>query len=78
MATLDESLLNPVQISFKLSNKTSEFFELISTGVMTKFICEKKENENWILDNKSYLAEEKQLTLKILSTASSLADSQLQ
>jgi len=52
--------------------------ELVSTGVTTKFICEKKENENWILDNKSYLAEEKQLTLKILSTASSLADSQLQ
>ena len=51
--------------------------ELLSTGVSTKFICETKNNENWILDNKSYLSEEKQLTLKILSTASKLADSEL-
>lgn len=51
--------------------------ELVSTGVSTKFICEIKDNTNWILDNKSYLSEEKQLTLKILETASKLSDSKL-
>ena len=51
--------------------------ELISTGVSTKFICEKKENDNWISDGKNYFSEEKQLTLKILETASTLADSEL-
>ena len=51
--------------------------ELISTGVSTKFICQKKENDNWVSDGKNYLSEEKQLTLKILKTASTLADSEL-
>ena len=51
--------------------------ELISTGISTRFICETKNNENWVSDNKNYLSEEKQLTLKILDSASKLADSKL-
>ena len=51
--------------------------ELISTGVSTKFICEKKDADSWISDGKNYLSEEKQLTLKILKTATTLADSEL-
>jgi hypothetical protein len=51
--------------------------ELISTGVSTKFICEKRDGDSWISDGKNYLSEEKQLTLKILKTASILADSEL-
>lgn len=51
--------------------------ELISTGVSTKFICQKKDSDNWIPDGKNYLSEEQQLTLKILETASKLADSNL-
>ena len=51
--------------------------ELISTGISTRFICETKNNDNWVSDNKIYLSEEKQLTLKILDTASKLADSKL-
>ena len=68
LENLNQRCLIKIQIS---SN------ELISTGVATKFICETKNNENWILDNKNYLSEEKQLTLKILDKASKLSDSEL-
>ena len=50
--------------------------ELISTGVSTNFICEKKVGGSWISDNQDYLEEEKQLTLKILEIAGNLSKSQ--
>jgi len=43
--------------------------ELISTGVKSNFICEKKLNDSWNSDGQAYLEEETQLTLKILETA---------
>ena len=49
--------------------------ELTTTGVDTSFLCENKINENWISDNTEYLEEEKQITLKILELAGSLANS---
>lgn len=51
--------------------------ELVSTGVSTNLICEVKQDEVWVSDSKSYVDEEKQLTLKILSTASNLANTSL-
>ena len=49
--------------------------DLISTGVQTNFICENKNNNNWIKDKNSYTQEEKQITLSILERASDLAQS---
>lgn len=46
--------------------------ELVSNGVMTKFICENNSNNTWIKDNEQYIDEEKKLTLKILKTATEL------
>ena len=46
--------------------------ELITTGVKTNFICETKKIENWTPDNKEYLEESKQITLKILEVAGNL------
>ena len=51
--------------------------ELISTGVKTNFICEVKNQENWIFDNRDYVEEEKQITLKILSSASKISQTNL-
>ena len=51
--------------------------ELISNGVATKFICEEKINNQWVANNDSYVEEEKQLTLKILSTAAALSENTL-
>lgn len=48
--------------------------ELISTGVSTNFICENKENNNWVSDDQKYFSEEKQITLKILEIASKISD----
>ena len=51
--------------------------ELISTGVSTNFICEEKFNDQWTVSNDNYIEEEKQLTLKILSTATVLSEATL-
>ena len=51
--------------------------ELISTGVSTNFICEEKFNDQWTVSNNDYIEEEKQLTLKILSTAATLSEAAL-
>ena len=48
--------------------------ELITTGVDTKFLCENKDKDIWVSDEKEYLQEEKQITLKILEIAGQLAD----
>ncbi len=48
--------------------------ELVSNGVSTNFICEVFKNNNWVSDGKNYVDEEKQLTLKILSIAGTLAN----
>ena len=47
--------------------------ELISTGVNTKIICQNKEMENWYTNEKNFIEEEKQITLKILEKASQLS-----
>ena len=49
--------------------------ELVSNGVQTNFICEEKINDAWLNTNQDYSDEEKQITLKILSTASELSNS---
>ena len=46
--------------------------DLITTGVKSNFICETKNNENWIPDNKEYIEESNQITLKILELAGNL------
>lgn len=51
--------------------------ELITSGVSTNFICEENINEIWLSDNKEYIQEEKQITLKILETAGSLANTDI-
>jgi hypothetical protein len=51
--------------------------ELVSNGVTTNFICETKINDNWIRKDQSYKEEENQITLKILSTASKLSQTQI-
>ena len=48
--------------------------ELITTGVNTKFLCENKNNDIWVSDDKEYFQEEKQITLKILDIAGKLAN----
>ena len=49
--------------------------ELITTGVNTNFLCEKKDNNTWVSDDVKYVEEEKQITLKILEIASKLSNS---
>ena len=51
--------------------------ELVSNGVATKFICEEKIDNQWAADNDSYVEEEKQLTLKILSAAATISENSL-
>jgi len=48
--------------------------ELISTGVKVKIICEKLINDEWYLSSESFVNDEKKLTLKILETAQTLAN----
>ena len=48
--------------------------ELISTGVKVKIICEKLVDNEWYLSSDSFTNDEKKLTLKILETAQSLAN----
>jgi hypothetical protein len=52
--------------------------ELITTGVSSSFLCEDKNNNTWISDNKSYPDEEKKIVLKILEIAGGLASSNSQ
>ena len=47
--------------------------ELVSNGVTTKIICEKKENDEWFQSNENFQKEEKDLTIKILTEASKLS-----
>tara|TARA_Y100000996_G_scaffold409046_1_gene389089 strand:+ start:612 stop:1205 length:594 start_codon:yes stop_codon:yes gene_type:complete len=47
--------------------------ELVSNGVDVKILCEDKENTQWYGDNKSYINQEKSLTLKILEIANQLS-----
>ena len=49
--------------------------DLITTGVNTNFLCEKKDNNTWVSDDVKYVEEEKQITLKILEIASKLSNS---
>ena len=44
--------------------------ELISTGLKTKILCQKNDNDLWVNDNIVYTDEEKKLTLRILELAS--------
>ena len=48
--------------------------ELISTGVNVKIICEKLINNEWYLSDENFTEDEKRLTLKILETAQTLAN----
>ena len=50
--------------------------ELLSTSVNTNIVCQNKSSDSWVPDTDSYLEEEKQITLKILSDASILSNSQ--
>lgn len=43
--------------------------ELVSNGVETNIICQKKIDSEWISTNEKFVNEEKQLTLGILSSA---------
>lgn len=52
-------------------NVTSK--DLVSNGINTKFICENKKDSQWFIDEKEYLNEEKNLTIKILQIASELS-----
>ena len=47
--------------------------EIVSNGVVTKFICEEKINGQWSMIENNFGEEEKQITLKILSTAAELS-----
>ena len=51
--------------------------ELTTTGVKSNFLCEKKDDSNWLPENKEYIEEEKQITLKILDVAGNLSKSNL-
>ncbi len=62
---------NPNQRCLIKINVTSR--ELISNGVITKIICQKKEADVWYSSNELFLEEEKSLTLKILEKASQLS-----
>jgi len=47
--------------------------ELVSDGVDVRILCEDKINEIWYQSENSYLKEEKELTLKILTEAARLS-----
>ena len=49
--------------------------ELITTGVTSNFLCEKKTNDTWVSDSNEYLNEEKKIILKILEIAGGLSGS---
>ena len=47
--------------------------ELVSNGVESNFLCQKRVNEIWVADGSDYTIEETQLTLKILNEASKIS-----
>ena len=51
--------------------------ELITTGVSSNFLCEKKKGDTWSIENYDYVEEENQITLKILEIAGNLAKKSL-
>ena len=63
---------NPNQKCLIKVNITSR--ELLSNGLNTKIICQKKEADEWYSTNEVFMEEEKNLTLKILEKASQLSD----
>ena len=63
---------NPNQRCLIKVNITSR--ELMSNGVNTKIICQRKETNEWYSSNEIFVEEEKNLTLKILEKASQLSD----
>ena len=63
---------NPNQRCLIKVNITSK--ELISNGVNTKIICQRKETNEWYSSNELFIEEEKNLTLKILEKASQLSN----
>ena len=63
---------NPNQRCLIKINITSR--ELMSNGVNTKIICQKKETNEWYSSNELFIEEEKNLTLKILEKASQLSN----
>ena len=50
--------------------------ELISTGVNTKIVCEKRTSGEWYISQQVFTEEEKQITLKILEIANQLSIAQ--
>ncbi len=70
---INDSTNNSQRCLIKIQVRSTE---LISTGVTTNFICEKKVDGSWVSDNQDYIEEEKQLTLKILEIAGNLSKSQ--
>ena len=50
--------------------------ELISTGVNTNIVCEKKSDEQWYITDEKFIEEEKRITLKILEIAQELSVTQ--
>jgi len=52
--------------------------ELVSDGVDVRILCEDKINEIWYQSENSYLKEEKELTLKILTEAARLSSNSRQ
>ena len=63
---------NPNQRCMIKVNVTSR--ELISNGVNTKILCQKKETDEWYSTNELFIEEEKNITLKILEHASQLSN----
>ena len=49
--------------------------DLVTTGVTSSFLCEIKQDQVWVSDQKEYIEEEKQITLKILELAGNLSKS---
>ena len=47
--------------------------ELVSNGVKVKIICENKIDGDWYISSENFVDEEKQITLKILQEAQTLA-----
>ena len=63
---------NPNQRCLIKINITSR--DLMSNGVNTKIICQRKETDEWYSSNEIFIEEEKNLTLKILEKASQLSN----
>ena len=51
--------------------------QLISNGIDTNIICEQKQKDLWINTNEDFSNEEKQLSLKILSEAQNISNTNL-